>query len=84
MAKKKKQSKLQSFRLDTAILDELETFCAETGITKTAVIERGITHYIDVYRAVMSKAFADAKVQQIADAYTRPANLTKGDGTDGN
>lgn len=78
MAKKKKQSKLQSFRLDTAILDELETFCAETGITKTAVIERGITHYIDVYRAVMSKAFADAKVQQIADACRKAQHLLSG------
>lgn len=77
MAKKKKQSKLQSFRLDANILDELEAFCAETGMTKTAVIERGISHYIDVYRAIMTKAFSDAKVQQIADAYSRPANLKK-------
>lgn len=59
MVKTKKHYKLHSFKLDEEISEQLELFCKETGMTKTAVIEKGTTYFINAYRAIVQKTITD-------------------------
>lgn len=75
MAQNKKQFKLHSVKLDADLAERLEAFCKETGLTKTAVIERGIEHYMDVYRALLTLPMARDKFTAIAETYKIPLTL---------
>lgn len=75
MAKEKKAHKMHSIKMDVVIAAKLEEFCKETGFSKTQVIERGIDHYIDVYRAVLTMPKDHEKYNVIANMYGVPAAL---------
>ena len=49
MAKKTKESKPFSIRMDKSTFDRLEVFCNEAGQSKTLAVERAINAYIDDY-----------------------------------
>ena len=49
------QYKLHSIKLDLDVTDALEAYCEETGMTKTAVIEKGIMLYIDSKNSIQEK-----------------------------
>lgn len=49
MARPKKENTPTSFRLDTAVLERLTQFCADSGQSKTVAVERAITMYINDY-----------------------------------
>lgn len=55
MAKQKKETKPCSLRMDASIFDRLEEFCQETGITKTALIEKAVVLFMDDYESKMGK-----------------------------
>ena len=67
MAKEKKAHKMHSVKMNLEIAMKLEDFCKETGMTKTAVIEMGTTHFINAYRAVIQKAIANEILNQTAE-----------------
>ena len=75
MAKEKKAHKMHSIKMDVVIAAKLEEFCKETGFSKTQVIERGIDHYIDVYRAVLALPKDYDKLNIIAATYGIPTTL---------
>ncbi len=56
MAKQKKETKPCSLRMDASIFDRLEEFCQETGITKTALIEKAVVLFMDDYEKKMAIA----------------------------
>ena len=49
MPKPKKDSRPFSIRMATEIYDRMEKYCEDTGVPKTAVIERAICMYLDDY-----------------------------------
>ena len=49
MAKKTKESKPFSIRMDKQMFDRLTAFCEESGQSKTTAIERALAMYIDDY-----------------------------------
>lgn len=53
MAKKIKESVPISLRMEKGVFDRLNTFCEESGQTKTVAIERAIDAYIDEYHKKM-------------------------------
>ena len=55
MAKKTKESKPFSIRMDKPTFDRLEAFCKESGQSKTLAIERSVNMYIDDYDEKMKK-----------------------------
>ena len=55
MAKKIKESKPFSIRMEKTTFERLETFCIESGQSKTLAIERAVNMYIDDYDAKMRK-----------------------------
>ena len=55
MAKKTKESKPFSIRMEKTTFERLETFCTESGQSKTLAIERAVNMYIDDYNAKMEK-----------------------------
>ena len=55
MAKKTKESKPFSIRMDKPTFDRLEAFCKESGQSKTLAIERAVNMYIDDYDEKMKK-----------------------------
>lgn len=75
MAKEKKAHKMHSIKMDVVIAAKLEEFCKETGFSKTQVIERGIDHYIDVYRAALTMPKDHEKYNVIANMYGIPATI---------
>ena len=75
MAKEKKAHKMHSIKMDVVIAAKLEEFCKETGFSKTQVIERGIDHYIDVYRAALALPKDYDKLNIIAETYGIPTTL---------
>lgn len=72
MAQNKKQFKLHSIKLDAELTKRLEAFCKNTGLTKTAVIERGISQYMDIYDALLTLPMAQDKYKLIIDTYKFP------------
>lgn len=55
MAKKTKESKPFSIRMDKPTFDRLEAFCKDSGQSKTLAIERAVNMYIDDYDEKMKK-----------------------------
>lgn len=49
MAKKTKESKPFSIRMEKTTFDRLEAFCDDAGQSKTLAVERAINAYIDDY-----------------------------------
>lgn len=49
MAKPKKDARPFSVRMAVDTYDRMDKYCEETGVPKTAVIERAISMYIDDY-----------------------------------
>ena len=49
MAKKTKDSKPFSIRMEKSVFERLEQYCNESGQSKTIAIERAIGMYIDDY-----------------------------------
>lgn len=56
MNKKKKTSVPINVRLDTDINDRITAYCDDTGVTKTFVIEKAITAYLDKQEAAVKIA----------------------------
>lgn len=50
MPKQKKDGKNSTFYLQTDIVEKLEKYCADTGLSKTVAVERFITSGIDEYQ----------------------------------
>lgn len=50
MPKAKKDAKKATFYLKTEIIDKLEEYCEETGLSKTVAVERFIMKCTDEYR----------------------------------
>ena len=61
MAKKTKDSKPFSIRMDKPTFNRLEAFCEDSGQSKTIAIERAVNMYIDDYDAKMEKLKEDDK-----------------------
>ena len=49
MAKKTKESVPMSLRMEKETFERLNSFCEDSGQTKTTAIERAINRYIDEY-----------------------------------
>lgn len=47
MNTKTKDSRPMSFRIDADIADRLENYCGETGMSKTATVEKALEMYLD-------------------------------------
>lgn len=54
MAKVKKETKSCSLRMDATLYDRLDEFCQETGISKTAVLEKGAEAFMANYKSKMN------------------------------
>ena len=50
MAREKKDSKVLNIKLASDINDMLLYICAESGLTKTAVVEKALVAYADDYK----------------------------------
>lgn len=55
MAKKIKESKPFSLRMNVETLDRLNQYCEDSGQSKTTAVERAINAYIDDYYSKMQK-----------------------------
>ena len=55
MSKEKKNSTPMSLRMDTVIYERLQSYCKESGLSKTVAIERAVNQYIDDYEKQLSK-----------------------------
>lgn len=51
MARKKKEGKITNFYLSLDVLDSLERYCEETGLSKTTAVERFIIKEVAEYDA---------------------------------
>ncbi len=49
MPKLKKDAKKATFYLSNEVINELEKYCEETGLSKTAAVERFIKKEIELY-----------------------------------
>lgn len=49
MPRPKKDAKIISVKLERGIHDRLDSFCTETGMTRTVAIERILNQYLDGY-----------------------------------
>ena len=49
MSRRKKEYRPFSIRMATNIYDRMDKYCENTGVPKTAVIERAINMYLDNY-----------------------------------
>ena len=49
MPRQKKEAKILNIKLATAISDQLEQFCEETGMSKTIATEKILSQYLDEY-----------------------------------
>ena len=55
MVKQKKDSKPMSLRMDSATFNRLQSYCNQSGQSKTVAIERAVNKYIDEYDARLKK-----------------------------
>lgn len=55
MAKQKKESKPCSLRMEATLYERLDEFCQKTGISKTAVLEKGAIAFMDNYNSKMKE-----------------------------
>ena len=49
MARPRKDGQYLNVKINTAIYNRLEKFCEESGYTKTAAVEKGLTALVDHY-----------------------------------
>ena len=49
MSREKKDAKLLNIKLEREIHDQLERFCAESGMTKTMATEKILSRFFDDY-----------------------------------
>lgn len=49
MPRQKKDAKILNIKLATPISEQLETFCEETGMSKTIATEKILSQYLDEY-----------------------------------
>ena len=49
MPRQKKDAKILNIKLATAISDQLEQFCEESGISKTVATEKKLSKYFEEY-----------------------------------
>lgn len=49
MSRERKDAKLLNIKLDRKIHEQLEKFCAESGMTKTTATEKILSQYFDEY-----------------------------------
>ena len=47
MPKEKKAQKALNLRMDASLWDELDTYCEESGRSKTYVTEKAIEHFLE-------------------------------------
>ncbi|MBR3340050.1 MAG: CopG family transcriptional regulator [Clostridiales bacterium] len=50
MPQNKKEYKMLNCKIDKPIADELDKFIAETGLTKTATVEKALKMYISQFK----------------------------------
>lgn len=55
MPKPKKDARPFSLRMASEIYDRMEKYCAETGVPKTAIIERALIMYLDDYEKTQER-----------------------------
>ena len=55
MVKQKKDSKPMSLRMDSVTFNRLQSYCNQSGQSKTIAIERAVNKYIDEYDARLKK-----------------------------
>ena len=55
MAKKNKDSHPLSIRMENKIYERLNLFCEESGLSKTAVVEKAVNMLIEDYESKMKK-----------------------------
>ena len=49
MARAKKEAKVLNVQIEINIINNLERFCAETGMSKTTATEKILKQYLDEY-----------------------------------
>ena len=54
MARQKKDGKLVNFYMDVKLVEELEKYCEETGMSKTTAVERFIKEGLEKKNSKMS------------------------------
>ena len=55
MSKQKKESKPCSLRMEATLYERLDAFCQETGISKTAVLEKGAIAFMENFNSKMKE-----------------------------
>lgn len=50
MARPKKDGIKATYLIDRPIMEELDKFCEETGLSKTVAVERALKMFLDNYR----------------------------------
>lgn len=55
MAKKNKESHPLSIRMENKLYERLNDFCEESGLSKTAVVEKAVNMFIEDYESKMKK-----------------------------
>ncbi len=64
MPRTKKNAKIVNFNLSLQSIEALECYCTETGLTKTAALERFILQGVKQY-AEQQKVLKDADLQNV-------------------
>lgn len=64
MARAKKNGTYLNICIETEIYDKLDKFCLEAGQTKTVVVERALTDYINRYK-VKQQMLHDLEVNNV-------------------
>lgn len=52
MPRQKKDAQPISMKMDSTLYDQLQQYCAETGLSKTAAIERSLKRTLDDWFAI--------------------------------
>lgn len=50
MARPKKDGVKATYIIEKSIMEDLEKFCEETGLSKTVTVEKALKMYLDNYR----------------------------------
>ncbi len=56
MARKKKEYANVGIKMEKSVSDKLDKYCEDTGMSKTAVIERAVKNYIESIDLIKSKS----------------------------
>lgn len=49
MPRSKKNARILNIKLASSVYDKLDTFCEETGMTKTMAVEKILNQYFETY-----------------------------------